>query len=463
MQSLIVLVPAALAAALPETQADGATLALLPSKPPRDQHATGAGRRFILCTFADGEPYESTAQKLLKSAEDVGFTETIMWTLADLHNDPAVKDDPEVLRAIRTIDGMGSKQVVHQRGMPQFGIGDRTIHRPLCALFKPLILARAMANSRDGDYVMWTDSSKYFKTGFHAEADIAQIVSALRNGDNGARHATQGEHGPSASYAPWGRSAWYQEHERAGTLRPPLGSVYGILHAPTNIRSMQDPAGRFVINCDAAVPISCVSPETLAAYRDYLGPGGERVSCERPQVLNSNILLENSAFNRELMREWLRMGVRSPDGWCSSHPQDQATWSLLVQNRSLPLTALAPYMPSDEENPGRAGKSVNTLLDMLSKGLYAVVTDVDALVGKLPYRQGGGNGGGGGDGGGGGGGGDGGGGGVGVGGDAASGGGGNGGGGGSVGVVGGGGVGGGGSVGEGGGVGGGGGDGEDDV
>ena len=64
----------------------------------------------------------------------------------------------------------------------------------------------------------------------------------------------------------------------------------------------------------------------------------------RAHLLASNILLENTRENRLLVWDWFAMMHVHPHAACVSHTQDQALWTILVQNRSLPAVNPCVYL-----------------------------------------------------------------------------------------------------------------------
>ena len=64
----------------------------------------------------------------------------------------------------------------------------------------------------------------------------------------------------------------------------------------------------------------------------------------RAHLLASNILLENTRENRLLVWDWFAMMHVHPHAACVSHTQDQALWTILVQNRSLPVVNPCVYL-----------------------------------------------------------------------------------------------------------------------
>merc|ERR1712048_57192 len=106
-----------------------------------------------------------------------------------------------------------------------------------------------------------------------------------------------------------------------------------------------------------------------------------------PHILDANILLRNTAQNRLLVWDWLSMALVRPDGFCASHPQDQAAWALLTQSRGLPFVNFCPYLDNyhfgayvlnktewDEQGkvPWCSGntKNPNVFLTLLKSGRY---------------------------------------------------------------------------------------------
>ena len=103
---------------------------------------------------------------------------------------------------------------------------------------------------------------------------------------------------------------------------------------------------------------------------------------QRPLVLNSNMLLENTRANRELVWDWLGMAVARPHAFCMAHTQDQSAWTILVLNRSLPLVNPCPYLTLEgSQRCVTHQKDTNFFLSMLGEGAFEVVeaAEYDAL------------------------------------------------------------------------------------
>ena len=108
---------------------------------------------------------------------------------------------------------------------------------------------------------------------------------------------------------------------------------------------------------------------------------------QRPLLLNSNVLLENTATNRLLVWDWLGLAMAKPEAFCNSHVQDQAAFTILVLNRSLPLVNPCPYMHVPSKRGYEPQKCVTAMkhpaafLSTLRDGAFEVVpaTEYDLL------------------------------------------------------------------------------------
>merc|ERR1712031_64138 len=86
------------------------------------------------------------------------------------------------------------------------------------------------------------------------------------------------------------------------------------------------------------------------------------------------------------MWDWLMMAIKKPKAFCWSHTADQAAFSILALNRSLPLANLLVYGADKREteqanNYVNRMKHVNHVLDTIAKGEYETVAanDYDRL------------------------------------------------------------------------------------
>lgn len=103
------------------------------------------GFNLTFVSFADGEPFESTRRKLVSSAVSVLRADrVIQWDRASLGATP-----------------WGGRNKLPRR-----------VSSPGCSTcgWKPHILLDAMASLRDGDFVLYADSSRYLLKGFQVSA-----------------------------------------------------------------------------------------------------------------------------------------------------------------------------------------------------------------------------------------------------------------------------------------------------
>lgn len=332
----------------------------------------------VLVSYAEHEPYESTQRKLNETAVGAGFGSTLMWTRSHFLADPLVAG--ELNESFAKLDTLHAND-------DTWPYGDKGPARPFCASVKPLMLLRAMTDhAGEGQYVMWLDSSKYFKNGFtHDKATLQAAIDVL-SGRSKSLPAADTLPPPDA---PW--RAYLEEGAERGELLPRTGqrgragptSMFGVLHS-TYIEG-----GLFHANGDNEV----VNLKTLKQFRDLVPADVDRGQFfRRPTVLDSTLILANSPEMRALMWDWLQMAVAKPEGFCSSHTQDQAAWAILVQNRSLPLLNFNAYGTHHQfpdgiriddaeraalENSGMLLKSINYLLQLIAHGMYEATTGTD--------------------------------------------------------------------------------------
>ena len=100
-----------------------------------------------LVSVAIGEPYETSLKKMGATARDAGFNRTLLWTRQEFLADP---------NAIKHRASLEKMQQGHRQRKKR-----HPYDRPYCGSFKPFVILRALLESRDGDYVMWSDASKY--------------------------------------------------------------------------------------------------------------------------------------------------------------------------------------------------------------------------------------------------------------------------------------------------------------
>ena len=79
------------------------------------------------------------------------------------------------------------------------------------------------------------------------------------------------------------------------------------------------------------------------------------------------------------MWDWLGMAMSKPQAFCSSHVQDQAAFTILVLNRSLPLVNICPFLQIASKRGYEPQKCVKhtkhlaAFLGALRDGAYEVV------------------------------------------------------------------------------------------
>ena len=79
------------------------------------------------------------------------------------------------------------------------------------------------------------------------------------------------------------------------------------------------------------------------------------------------------------MWDWFAMAAARPQGFCMSHTEDQATFTMLVQNRSLPLLNPCVYLTHVRgyEKCYTYTKRANNFLGILGAGRFEVVAGTE--------------------------------------------------------------------------------------
>jgi len=235
----------------------------------------------ILVSAAIGQPFESTLEVLRTSAKDAGFDDSLLWHEKDILHDPIVREHfPHLFRAI---DDVG------RNNFPP---------RPYCNAFKPLAMLRAMLQSQENDYVMWSDASRHYMSPLNG-SNVRRAVNALNRMSE----------------------------------RP--ASAYGLAACPF----------------DCTGSNKCANKERLrtligksSGYDGFSDLVGNPSFWRQPHVVTANILLANTLENRLLVWDWLSMALAKPSDFCFGAFQDETAFSMLVTNRSLPLVNTCPYM-----------------------------------------------------------------------------------------------------------------------
>ena len=296
-----------------------------------------------LVTVAIGARYELSLERMRQTAAIAGFNRTLLWKKDDFLADPLVQ------RHLEPLEKMERGHKKRKKHHP--------FDRPYCGAFKSFALHRALEQSREGDYVLWADASKYHDARYR-DVSIHEAIEGLR-GDRRPPRPTQ----PRAVSAAYAQSRWY-----AGVTRIPrrtARSAYGVLHC-------------HVGNCDQQLFLpnryrASVNMRTIAGYPEHVS--NVTAMARRPHVMNANILLENNAFNRRLMRSWIKMATSKPDTFCASSTQEQGVFSILTMSARVPMVNACPYMRLEGFNKCQdVTKSSRWFLETLSSGAFEIIT-----------------------------------------------------------------------------------------
>ena len=110
------------------------------------------------------------------------------------------------------------------------------------------------------------------------------------------------------------------------------------------------------------------------------GPGHGDARSERRSltdaagVLATNILLENTEFNRRLIKAWMDAATSRPLLFCESAPQEQAMFTLVAQHFNVTMVNACPYMRDVGYNKCQdRTKSAKWFLETLTSGAYEVL------------------------------------------------------------------------------------------
>lgn len=281
---------------------------------------TLAPPRVTLVSIGFGAKFERALRPMSQTAAAAGFDRVQFWRdKAALLADPFAREHAREMAALAAHRG-----------------------RPWCMVGKGIALLRAMADSQDGDYVMWADASKYHSTSL-AGVDVRQAIASL----NEPRPRLEQSALPATSaWAQWLRTPSARTDWSQPTPQAPR-SAFGLLACPYDCRKQL-----CITNSDrTAFGKALVSARTVTAYARRIGNASTFLG--QPHVLNSNILLHVDSQTRSIVREWVQMAWDSPEGFCGSHPQDQSAWSVLVHSLGLPLINVCAY--TDAHDPSRRG------------------------------------------------------------------------------------------------------------
>ena len=339
------------------------------------QGAPNAATRVTLVSVAVGQPFEDSLRRLWDESSAL-FNRSVLWRgRAEVLDDPLARLYREVFLRL---DAEATRRAR----------GGKHPFRPFCAAFKPLAIWRALADGNDGDYVLWADASKYhINQSIARPASLWEAIDVLRG-----RRARmwppmaeadscghRGWHGNGTSWprlrrrdcvhrsGSWKSSEWYRQRERANAWRRDVRSAFGVVHCS----STDCDRHRYTWNRRKCA----INSETVEAFRELIEGGhseaGLNAFSVRPQLLNTNLLLENTPAARLFVWDWLHMALVKPKGFCASHVQDQAAFTLLAHNRSIPLVNTCVYqVAKGYERCVRATKSLNQFLVSLAESRY---------------------------------------------------------------------------------------------
>ena len=295
-----------------------------------------------LVSVAIGEPYETSLKKMRATAQDAGFNRSVLWTRNEFLAD--------------------ANAVKHREALEQMQRGHRQrkkrhpYDRPYCGSFKPFVLLRALLESREGDYVMWADASKYHDMNY-VGVSVRDAVAVL-SGRSRRPPPRPPKRSISEAYA---QTRWFQK--RRAVARRATRSAWGVVHCHG-------------VDCNSQLFMAnyyrwSVNARTLRSYPDTVN---STVRSRRPHIMNANILIENNAESRKVIRAWLAAAVDQPDTFCSSGPQEQAVFTLMVQAAKVPLVNACPYLRLKGWNTCQdLTKSSRWFLEMLTSGAFEVV------------------------------------------------------------------------------------------
>ena len=291
------------------------------SGPPRNAVRHG-GDEYILVQFAHGSGYEEPMACWASRVAQLHFSGSLQWT-----------DEKQVFQHLDILEMLGLQAPAARSRLERLAVSAEVrralgghVPRPLCAAIKPFMMLRAMQTARDGAHILWADAKLPVPT-----EPISKVVATLRS------------RGIDSAY---GLVHPYLFTNSTAKCFTPNGAYRRVIKGPTR-------------------GVQMISDATLAAFREMI-PDRERF-LERPHILTSSMLLLNTAENRQLMRDWLKMALDHPKAFCASDTQDQAAFSILALNRSLPLIS-----PSSGHCRRGADKSTAAFMRVLSAGKFDV-------------------------------------------------------------------------------------------
>ena len=294
---------------------------LVPRRARNNMAASSAG--VTLVSYADGARF-ARSQRVLESLTGThGVRRVISWNASSLQHDPLYQQHASAFAMLRNL----SRRVRE--------------HRPFCMAFKPLALMITLRDLPDGEWVMWTDSSRWNTPRLdHSLLDAAAAMEE-RNLDAawGTQHCEI--HGVGARGKGHPRNSW-------------LPAVAG--------------AKRYALVSAEALDVYLPNPTDQAARKRAMAA---------THVLATNVFVKATPANRAIAAKWLRMAVEHPSAFCNCN-QDQAALTLLVYNERLPRVDYCGPFPANTTH-GPAESSGKFMRSQPQKNLRVFV---HALAGR---------------------------------------------------------------------------------
>ena len=320
--------------------------------------------RATLVSVAIGADFERKLQALGASARLGGFDDTLLWSserdiLADDVLSTPLGRNGETFRDVFETSLRGGRFDARASKIT------RSV-RPFCAAFKMVALWRALQSSREGDYVMWADASRY-------HANVTLQPGLLRRAIDVLSGASPRPPRPQHVASRWRASPWFSRRARAAATGGGGGGGGGGEDGDGGFARLDGAGGAASAyglltcsgwDCEGDLYTwngqqQVVNDVTRAAFADLLPPGGppqgpsrsrpsaasgpspspsgleaaEQLLLQRPLLLNSNILLRNSAETRRFV--WRQ----SPGGPTHGLPRCE------VRRTALPFSAGAAPGP----------------------------------------------------------------------------------------------------------------------
>jgi len=293
---------------------------------PHQQCGASSGARATLVSVAIGPQYEAKFPTLNAAASAGGFDAVQLWTESDMMNDPIFREHSSAFRTLhRTVSG-------YEGGLNHYF--------PYCGAFKPLALLRALLNSCEGDYAMWTDASRYFAPTLDG-ANVKRAISQLK---------TEYDPPPIPPGSSWASMDM-------GALRTKADSIYGQMTC--RMHDMPESAHyKALVQKTGVLADGVIDLPNPHEHLRLCEPGHisssptaflDAFDVRRADLMQNynilrNMLIANTPDNRALLWEWLNMALDQPVPFCApANPEEAALQTLLVK-KSLPVFSTCMYI-----------------------------------------------------------------------------------------------------------------------